>query len=805
MTAFADKLTRLRPYGHTFGEVAFLLGGIGTGNMSVGARGELRDWEIWNVPGKGSRFPYSFFALHLESGGNIYNRVLEARLNPPFALSHGFDSAQTAGLPRFPESRLRAEYPLCCVDLYDEQLPLQVRMEAFTPFVPLDADASSWPCAVIRYYVRNTGQSACFVSVAGSLANMTTAQDYGLFNYVKYHGQSRNERRDRALVRGVHMTSQGYAPDHPMARSMAISTTNTDCTIRPLWHQGAWYDSVQDFWDAFSQSGRVPEASPAGGIGNDLMHQAGQKIGTVAPFADLEPGAETMFEFFLTWHMPNRVQGWDQAYDPDTSPNTIRNHYALPFDDAWDVAESLAVHLPALEKLTHAFHQALFSSTLPDDVLDAVAANITVLRSTTCFRTEDGQFFGWEGCFPGQGCCDGSCTHVWNYEATLPYLFPQLAQSMRRNEFLYEVESDGKMNFRSRKQLGGAPWNMPAAVDGQNGTIVRLYREWKLSGDDQLMRDLGPNALLALDYALPCWDQDGDLVLDSEQHNTYDIEFFGPNSLANSMYLAALKAGVEIAAFLGDDDRAQRYAGQFALASQRVDEMLWGGEYYVQRLDDINEHRYQYGLGCLSDQVLGQYMAHVAGLGYVLPQAHVKQAIHSVFLYNFRLELTAHANVQRAFALNDEAGLLLCSWPHGGRPRFPFVYSDEVWTGMEYQVAASLIFEGFVDEGLTIVSAARARHDGIRRNPFNEVECGNHYARAMSAWAVLIALSGHTCDMTRGEQHFAPRINEKDFQCFFSNGRQWGVYRQIMGPDGQLVSDTQVLFSSGASEKQSCA
>lgn len=804
MTAFSDRLTRLRSYDHTLGEVAFLLGGIGTGNVSVGARGELRDWEIWNAPGKGVRFPYSFFALHVDSGGNTWNRMLEARLQPPFANSHGFDSADTAGLPRFPESRLRAEYPLCCVDLVDEQLPVRVRLEAFTPFVPLDADASSWPCAVLRYFVRNVGEHPAFVSVAGSLANMTTAYGHGLFNYVRYHGESINTRKDGAL-RGVHMESQGFAADHPMARSMAIATTNEACTIRPTWYQGAWYDSIQDFWDAFSRSGKLSETSRESGAGNEMMRQVGQKIGTVAPWATIAPGDETMFEFFLTWHMPNRIGGWDQAYNPDAPPVTIGNHYALPFENAWDVAESLAVHLPRLERLTHTFHEALFGSTLPDDVLDAVAANITVLRSTTCFRVDDGQFYGWEGCFPGQGCCDGSCTHVWNYEATLPYLFPELAQSMRKNEFLYEVEADGKMNFRSRKQLGGAAWDMPAAVDGQNGTIVRLYREWKLSGNDQLINDLGPSALRALDYALPCWDQDGDLVLDSEQHNTYDIEFFGPNSLANSMYLAALKAGVEIARHLGQEARAQQYAKQFALASQRVDDLLWGGEYYVQKLDDINAHRYQYGVGCLSDQVLGQYMAHVAGLGYVLPEAHVRQAIHSVFLYNFRPDLSAHENVQRTFALNDEAGLLLCSWPHGGRPRFPFVYSDEVWTGIEYQVAASLIFEGFVDEGLTLVSTARARHDGLRRNPFNEVECGNHYARAMAAWAVLIALSGHTCDLTRDEQRFDPKINQNDFQCFFSNGREWGVYRQRMGEDGQFIRDTQVLYTKGASEKQAPA
>lgn len=794
MTTFSDRMTRLRTYDHTCREAAFLLGGIGTGNVSVGARGELRDWEIWNTPDKGRRFPYTFFALHVDAGGQTFNRVLEARLQPPWAQSHGLASADVAGLPRFAGSRLKAEYPLCSVDLYDGALPVAVRMEAYTPFVPLDADASSWPCAVIRYYVRNTGDAPAFVSVAGSLANMTTAVGSGPFEQVRYHGESVNERRDAPGLHGVLMTSRGMDPLHPMHRSMAIATTGSDCTVRPLWYQGIWYDSVQDFWDEFSRTGLLDEtraAQPPEGA----PRWTERKIASVAPHRRLNAGEEAAFEFYITWHMPNRVLGWDQAYDPDTLPATIRNYYALPFEDAWDVAASLRVHLPELERLTLAFHQALFQSTLPDDVLDAAAANITVLRSATCFRVEDGQFYGWEGCHPGAGCCDGSCTHVWNYEATLPFLFPELAQSMRRNEFAFEMEADGKMNFRSRRQLRGPKWDMPAAVDGQNGTIVRLYREWKLSGDDRLIDELGPGALRALDYALPCWDSDGDGVLDSQQHNTYDIEFVGPNSLANSMYLAALKAGERIARKLGEEERAQGYARQFAHSSRLVDEKLWGGEYYVQNIADVNVQPYQYGRGCLSDQVLGQYLAHVAGLGYVLPEAHVKKAIHAVYAHNFRADLTGHENVQRTYALPGEGGLLACTWPHGGRPRFPFVYCDEVWTGIEYQVAAHLIFEGFVEEGLTVVRAARARYDGVRRNPFNEFECGNHYARAMAAWAVLIALSGYSCDMTTGEQRFAPRINQNDFQCFYSNGREWGVYRQALAPDGALRRETRALYT----------
>ena len=208
--------------------------------------------------------------------------------------------------------------------------------------------------------------------------------------------------------------------------------------------------------------------------------------------------------------------------------------------------------------------------------------------------------------------------------------------------------------------------------------------------------------------------------------------------------------------------------------------MLWNGGYYIQKLDDVDAHKYQHGEGCLSDQLLGQLHASLLGLGDLLPADHVKTALKSIHEHNFKRDFSEHANCQRVYALNDEAGLLLCSWPHGGRPRLPFPYADEVWTGIEYQVAAHLIFEGWVDEGLEIVEALRARHDGIRRNPWNEVECGNHYARSMASWALLLALSGAQVDPTNGNMSF-PAGSElcsdgKPFRTFWSNGRAWGTY-----------------------------
>lgn len=789
------KKTGQRTYSGDAREAAFLLGGIGTGNVSVGARGEFRDWEIFNSPGKGNRLPYSFFAIWAKpEEGQTVAKVLESRISPPYSRSHGFNSDEVAGLPRLLRSRMKGEYPFVSVEFEDDDLPVDVKLEAFTPFIPLNADDSGIPGAVIRYSVSNPSPVPVKVTVLGSLANAVGIDHWNLFGHLQMRSTGKNEFRDDGYVRGLFFTSPELPVDHPMNGSMALMTTDSGITAKPYWHQGDWWDCIHDLWDDFCADGMVEREPVSARTASDKR----PKIGSLGIRHTLAPGETRAFEFLLAWHFPNRPRGWSQETCPCKcdSGSTIRNYYSRLWPDAWRVGEYLARDLDRLESSSRDFHRAMFGSSLPDYVIDAVSSNITVIRSTTCFRVEDGTFLGWEGCFDKAGCCEGSCTHVWNYAQTLAFLFPELEQTMRKVEFNLETDENGKMAFRSRRVFGQESWNAVPATDGQLGTIVRLYRDWKLSGGDDLLREVWGGASRALDVAFTYWDTDGDCVLDSQQHNTYDIEFVGPNSLTNSIFFAALKAGSEIAAYLGDESRAKKYSEALSKGSSAMDRMLWGGEYYIQQIDDVNSQRYQYGTGCLSDQLLGQLLAHVAGLGYILPEEHVRQAVSSVFRYNFRTDFYNHHNVQRTYALNDEKGLLLCSWPKGGRPKLPFVYSDEVWTGIEYQVAAHLIYEGYVEEGLTLVKAVRDRHDGHRRNPWNEVECGHHYARSTSSWAVLTALSGFECDMVRGRMSFRPRIQQDEFSTFWSCGQAWGIYRETMRKDGEREWEIEVLYGT---------
>lgn len=797
------NVTQQRVFPSDATEVAFLLGGIGTGNVSVGARGELRDWEIFNRPGKGNYLPYTFFAIRTDDGTDSVAKVLEAQLNPPFSNSHGFISSEVGGLPRFATSTLRGAYPFVQVSLEDENVPLEVALEAFTPFIPLDEVNSGIPAAIMRYTVQNASSKEQRVSIAGSLFNAMGFDGYETFRYPVLEGQGANRFRDNGAFSGVEMTTD-LPNDHKTFGSMALTTTSqTGVSCKPEWLAGGWYDGATDFWDDFTSDGRLDLVSEYEAKGNTILQELG-KVGSLCVEKTLAPGESGVFEFVLAWYFPNRVKNWDEDHRFETSAcssrEVVQNHYATIFDSAWNVSEYMVAHMRELETLSRQFHHAFFSTTLPAFVLDAVSSNLTVIRSTTCFWLADGTFAAYEGCHDRNGCCPGSCTHVWNYAQTAAFFFPKLEQSMRNIEFRQETSAEGEMNFRSLSVYGQEEFlptwnNLPAAVDGQLGCVVRAYRDWRISGDNDFMSAIWPQIRAVINYSMERWDIDRDGVLDGEQHNTYDIEFYGPNSMINSIFYAALQAGVRIAEAMGDEDQALRWKDVFLEGSQAMDRMCWNGEYYEQILDDVNAYRYQYGKGCLSDQVFGQFLAHVAGLGYILPREHVAKAVYAIYRYNFSTDFSEHANPQRTYVLNDEAGLLLCSWPRGGRPKIPFVYSNEVWTGIEYHVAATLIYEGYVDEGLILVKTVRDRHDGFRRNPWNEVECGHHYARSLSSWGVYLALTGYQCDLVDQKVTFAPRVFADDFKGFWITGKGWGTYHQYLDPKtGEVQHGFELMY-----------
>ncbi|MEM4168889.1 MAG: GH116 family glycosyl hydrolase [Thermoproteota archaeon] len=757
--------------GNTLSEIAFPIGGIGTGTVSLGGRGNLRDWEIFNRPGKGKDLPYTFFSIWFrEDGYKPVSRVLESRILPPYRGSHGIPWSYVPGLPRLAKARFRGEYPFARID-FEDNIPLEISLEAFNPLIPLNEKDSGLPVAIFKWRVKNRSSRRINLTLAMSLFNAVgydgTSTLTNRFNDL--FGQNLNELvREKGLT-AIKMSSSKYPGDDPKFGSMALATSWSEVTYALRWERSVWWDDVQSFWKDFSEDGRLAEEPSA-----DPSMDGETDIGTLGLLAKLDPGEEVVLPFILSWYFPNLVNYWNR--EDEVRGRRIGNFYAKLFQDALDVAKYVVREFERLEGETRLFHRTLFESTLPDYVLDAVSSQVSTIRTPTCLWAEDGRFYAFEGCSDNSGCCWMNCTHVWNYEQTLAHLFPSLERTMRLTDFLNNTDENGNMAFRTLVPLSGARWRFKPAADGQMGCLMKLYREWKLSGDEEFLRTLWPNAKKALEYAWKTWDKDCDGLMEGEQHNTYDIEFYGPNPMVSSLYLGALRAAEEMAKHLGDSESAEKYREVFEKGRESFSKLLWNGEYFVQRFQGDPNIRYQFGEGCLSDQLLGQWFSHVVGLGYLLPEEQVKSALMAVFRYNWKESLLEHENCQRTYALNDEGGLVLCSWPKGGKPDYPFPYCDEVWTGIEYQVAAHLIYEGFVNEGLKIVKGVRDRYDGLKRNPWDEVECGHHYARAMSSWSLLLALSGFEYSAPEKAIGFSPKVSKDGFRCFFSTEGCWGSY-----------------------------
>jgi uncharacterized protein (DUF608 family) len=276
------------------------------------------------------------------------------------------------------------------------------------------------------------------------------------------------------------------------------------------------------------------------------------------------------------------------------------------------------------------------------------------------------------------------------------------------------------------------------------------------------------------------------------QHNTMDVEYFGPNPQMASWYLAALRAAEEMARAIGENAFADKCGELFARGRAWVDTHLFNGEYYEHEVrapmkwenvraglavgmgaKDAMNPDYQLAAGCLVDQLAGQANAHFERLGHVLDAEHERAALRAVLHYNRRRGFQAHFNHMRSFVLGDETALLMATYPRGGRPARPFPYYTEVMTGFEYCVAVHLAQEGMTREAVQVVRNIRARYDGEKRNPFDEAECGHHYARAMASWGLVPALSGFFYSAVTNEMSFAAPKRRARWP--WAAGRAWGT------------------------------
>jgi uncharacterized protein (DUF608 family) len=785
--------------GEHLNRIAFPMGGIGAGMVCLEGGGSLSQVSLRHHPEVFNE-PLCFAALCVKGERGNLARILEGpvpRHKPLFpwgdAVVVGSGSGaplRSYGLPRFEEARFEARFPFARVSLRHSRIPLDVDLTGWSPFIPGNADDSSLPVAALEYRFAN-----------GSNRPIHAVFSFHSANFMFEPG---------APARSVLETPGGFvlwqpgsrdAPHKEGAFSAVLDDPGTRVNCR--WFRGGWFDPLTMTWKAVRE-GTMPEA----GAVSEGPPSAG---GSLYLPLSLEPGEERTLRLLLAWYVPHsdlrtdsaRTVPAGEAGDEDGTQHFYRPWYAGRFESIGEVNRYWAESYRRLRSETQCFSDCFFDTTLPAVVVEALSANLSILKSPTLLRQMDGRLWAWEGCGDRGGCCPGSCTHVWNYAQALPHLFPQLERSLRLTEFDESQDAEGHQSFRASLPIRPSGHDFHAAADGQLGGVMKVHRDWRISGDTGWLEGIWPRVKRSLGFAIETWDPDRRGALLEPHHNTYDIEFWGAESMCTSIYLGALRAAAAMASAL--EDQADDYLRLYQKGRNHLERELFNGEYFHQQIQwkelrakspldpgsrslehdpgyspeaiELLEEegpKYQYGDGCLSDGVLGDWLARVCGIGEILDPEKVRSHLLAVHRYNLVSDLSDHGNPQRSgYAFGSEGGLLLCSWPRGGEPSLPFVYSNEVWTGIEYQVASHLIMEGRVDEGLEIVRTCRRRYDGRTRNPFDEIECGHWYARAMSSYSLLQAFSGARYDAVEKKLHLRPAV-EGDFKAFLATATGFG-------------------------------
>jgi uncharacterized protein (DUF608 family) len=745
--------------------VAMPLGGVGTGNLAIHADGSLRQWQIHNQINHGGYLPYSFFALDWRGQGTWGGRVLQTK---EFWDEPEFEPAKTAtdhvvppemirtlgGLEFARTTVARAAYPVMEVD-YELDGPLEVRLTAWSPLVQENADDSGWPVAVFEFDLTSNAEHPLTITLMSALQNAVGWNGAYPIRGIEVEGYGGNF--NLPTPEGVALRCADLPEDHPHQGVMLHAGVGGKLFRCPQW------TDLDRLWTQL----RKGDLTPSGDVSTSAK---GRTVNSaIAQRVELAPGETRRVTFVIAWHFPNRYVDWSQwesLIPAGRSRFYLGNHYAHRGDPTFWIGDFLG-RLPELREKTYAYRDAVYAD-LPAEIADAAGSSVANLRTNVCLWTEDGRFYGFEGGHGAStwdtvgGCCPMNCTHVWNYEQGLVELWPELFRTMRESDWNLNLAPDGQLPHRITlpvyvRKLWDTPIGGPEnpALDGVFAAVLKTL-QYGLH-DGEWAKRVYPQVERAMGWVMRHSDR-GDGLIEGEQPNTYDIHLYGPNTFIGSQYLAALLAMARLAEMAGADPSP--YRARFETGSRAYDETCWNGEYYVQRVPEGCDKPYQFGEGCVADQLLGQWWAHHLDLGYVLPPDRVRAATAAVFRRNFRHDFYDFKQEPRVFASDHDRGLLIATYEPGQRAQVPLLYSDEVWTGIEYAFAALCLYEGLVDEGLEVVRAARGRYDGRQRNPFNEMECGDHYIRALSAWSLPKAWTVAQASRLRGSHRESPPPQE---------------------------------------------
>jgi non-lysosomal glucosylceramidase len=776
------------------------VGGMGCGQLYLAGDGRLWLWDIFKS--NYDREPLGDLSFDLMTMNGHYTKPVDS-LTGQYSARNGADvdqgfiirvkqgeSTQTRSLDQkgFPGVKFRGEYPIGRVIYSENDFPVRVELEAFSPFIPLNANSSALPATVLSFSVRNTGNSAVEVDLLGWLQNATCP-----YNREATLGTRSNTLRALKAKVATLLCTVEAGPDKEMESrhgfgSMALSVMNAD--------EKRLYGSTDAELPVTGQT--FPAAYKPGETTRKPLDR--KLVGTLGERLSLKPGETGKVEFLLTWYFPFHQDKGGEMARGVTDFAELSRHYRSWFSDAAGVADRIAGDYDHYLQDTRLWNRTWYDSTLPYWLLDRCFIAIDCLATQTFHYFDNGRIWAWEGV----DSCGGTCTHVWNYAQGMARIFPELERSLREQVDFGLAFKNGGIGNRGE---GTTP-----ATDGQAGTIVRVWREHTISPDDAFLRRLWPKVKQAIDYLI-AQDPNQDGLLEGVQENTLDAAWYGPMGWISSVYGAALRAGQMMAHDMGDQAMEEKCRTIADRGEKEIVKRVFNGEYFIHIPPDYK--RINSNKGCHIDQVLGQSWAVQMNLPRVLPKKETVSALNAIWKYNFAPDAGGYAikhkaiKGHRTYAEEGEAGVIMTTWPHGGAELAvpgmadrqennswigPGGYFDECMGGFEYQVAANMIYEGapeseLITRGLAITRALHERYAAAKRNPYNEIECGDHYARAMASYGVFLAVCGFEYHGPEGHIGFDPQITPEHFKAPFTVAQGWGTYSQTVKPDGSLPGE----------------
>jgi non-lysosomal glucosylceramidase len=756
------------------------LGGIGTGWFELRHDGCFYNWMIMNnkplnlgEPIKDFEDSMLFFVVrYQEAGGEPKMKLLQ--VEPEYGAAsivdhpHYYVFPWLDGIDRI---QYDATVPFINMRYSDDEMPFEIEMTAWSPFIPNNVKDSALPAALFDFKVISKTSKQVDVMLMASMRNVTSYD-----RPEKHYAARATEGKG---YRGYEMWCDNVPKTHSSTGTMAMASVDK----RGSSYYLGW-EHRHPYYEIALRESRLPDIDDTAGRhkrdekGN-IIEALGYCNSTVAVSKRLNGRGKSFdHSFVMGWHFPNRyaqLMG-TQKQDRKISKRNEGHYYDNYFDNAADVVDYVVENRNQLRKDTQEFHDAYYDSTAPQYVLDQVNSHLNTYR-TSSWLTKDGNFGILEGLDPYRAYAGLGTTDVAQYGSVpTAALFPELDRALIHAHRSHQqpngvVIHSIQRNFRefAANEATGKRLDMPSQY------AFRALRAYIWSGDKKYLEDIWPSIKMTLDYVLRERDMNGDLLPDMEGVMcSYDnFPMYGVASYVASQWLAAVAAARDAAEVLGDTEAEERYAEVLEKGAKVFEEKLWNGEYYRLCNDEGGENG-EVDEGCLSDQIIGLWTAHQINAPHFLKKSRVKKALRSVMKRNF----------------HPDYGLRNCSWPedeflHAIDENTWVDQANTCWSGVELAFASFLFFEGMWREGLKVVKNVddRYRKSGMY---FDHLEFGGHYFRPMSAWAIVNGMLG--LKIAHGTYVFDPQMPEKEQRLFFAYYGGYGHYERQKDGRGWKVT-----------------